>query len=200
MTTTQTRLPTDLLTTFRRKLSAFFASEAGGASFARRPILGLTLVVPGEPEAILEIRPTWCRWFKKLDTSTLAVDLLVNRFDRENLFRRTSQRPVELGITLSPEGERISRDSLRYGEEGRDRLVQVVGGFLADPAARLARSNDRCCLCRRKLTDRTSLVRGYGPECSKKIVTFLGYISSEPHRFQDGDAPSRDFEYFCSVG
>jgi hypothetical protein len=67
-----TSLPTDLLSQFRRKLSAFFASQAGGESFARRPVLGLTLVVSGEPEAILEIRPVWCRWFKELDTSILA--------------------------------------------------------------------------------------------------------------------------------
>jgi Family of unknown function (DUF6011) len=198
MTTTQISLPTDLLSTFRRKISAFFASQAGGESFARRPVLGLTLVVPGEPEAILEIRPTWCRWRKKLDTGTLVVDLLVNRLGHEELSRRTSHRPVELGITLSPEGERIGRRSLRYGEEGRDRLVQVVAGFLANPAASLARSKGRCCLCRRKLTDGTSVLRGYGPECARKIGSLLGFFAGEPDAVRDAASPSWDFASILS--
>jgi Family of unknown function (DUF6011) len=185
-----TRLLPDLLSDFRRKLSAFFAVEAGDKTLARRPRLGLTLVVPGEPEAILEIRPAWCRWFKKLDTETLAVDLLVNRTVREDLFQRTSHRPVELGFKLTPDGARINRRSLIHGDEGQERIAEVVADFLADPMASLSRSNDRCCLCRRKLTDGTSVLRGYGPECSKKIGTLLGLFTGG----QSDEAPTRDFD------
>jgi hypothetical protein len=159
--TSQTNLPAALLARFRYKLSAFFAAQAGGETFARRPILGLTLVVPGEPEAILEIRPEWSRWFRRLDTQTLVVDLLVNRLGHEELFRRTTHRPVEFGLTLTPGGARIGQRSMRYGDEGQERLTQVVADFLADPMASLGRSNERCCLCRRKLTDGTSVLRGY---------------------------------------
>jgi hypothetical protein len=127
---TRTELPTRLLSRFHGKLSAFFAVQAGAESFARRPRLGLTLVVPGDPEAILEIRPKWCRWRKTLDTGTLAVDLLVNRTVRGDLFQRTSHRPVELGIALTPEGARINRRSLRHGDEGQGRQDGGVDAML----------------------------------------------------------------------
>jgi Family of unknown function (DUF6011) len=185
-----TRLLPDLLSDFRCKLSAFFAVEAGDKALARLPRLGLTLVVPGEPEAILEIRPDWCRWFKKLDTETLAVDLLVNRTVREDLFQRALHRPAELEITLTPDGARINRRSLIHGDEGQERIAEVVDDFLADPMASLSRSNDHCCLCRRKLTDGTSVLRGYGPECSKKIGTLLGLFTGG----QADEAPTRDFD------
>jgi hypothetical protein len=194
-----TRLLPDLLSDFRRKLSAFFAVEAGDTKLARRPRLGLTLVVPGEPEAILEVRPDWCRWRKKLDTETLAVDLLVNRTVREDLFQRTSHRPVELGITLTPDGESLGRRSLRrYGDEGQERIAEVVADFVADPIVSLSRSNDRCSLCRRKLTDGTSVLRGYGPECSKKIRTLLGFFSGKNDGIGDLAAPTWEFESILS--
>jgi len=103
----------------------------------------------------------------------------VNRTVREDLFQRTSHRPVELGVILTPDGARINRRSLMHGDEGQERIDEVVADFLADPMASLSRSNDRCCLCRRKLTDGTSVLRGYGPECSKKIRTLLGFFTGE---------------------
>jgi Family of unknown function (DUF6011) len=194
----QALLP-DLLSDFRRNLSAFFAVEAGDKALARRPRLGLTLVVPGEPEAILEIRPDWCRWRKKLDTETLAVDLLVNRPVREDIFQRTSHRPMELGIILTPDGARINRRSLRYGDEGQERIAEVVADFQANPIASPSRSYDRCCLCRCKLTDGTSMLRGYGPECSKKIRTLLGFLTGETDGIGDAAAPTWDFDSTLSV-
>jgi hypothetical protein len=191
--TSQINLPTALLARFQNKLSAFFAAQAGDDKFARRPILGLTLVVPGEPEAILEIRPEWSRRFKRLDTSTLVVDLLVNRLGHEELFQRTKYRPVEFGLTLSSYDARISRRSLRYGDDGQERLTQVVADFLADPMASLSRSNERCCLCRRKLTDGTSVLRGYGPECSKKIGALLDFFAEERCEVRETSAPFLDF-------
>jgi hypothetical protein len=191
-------LPSDLLSDFRRKLSAFFAVEAGDKALAWRPRLGLTLVVPGEPEVILEIRLGRCRWFKKLDTETLAGDLLVNRTLREDLSQRTSHRPVALGFKLTPDGARIDRRSLIYGDEGQERIAEVVADFLAGPMASLSRSKNRCCLCRRNLTDGTSVLRGYGPECSKKIRTLLGFFSGEHDGIGDAAAPIWDFESILS--
>jgi Family of unknown function (DUF6011) len=139
------------------------------------------------------------RRFKKLDTGTLAVDLLVNRLGHEELSRKTSHRPVEFGITLNPDGERISRRSLRYGDEGRERLVEVILAFLDDPTASLARSKDRCCLCRRKLSDGTSVLRGYGPECAKKIGTLLSYFTGESDGKRSGKVPILDFDSLFSL-
>jgi hypothetical protein len=81
-----------------------------------------------------------------------------------------------------------------HGDEDEERIAQVVADFLADPMESLSRSNDRCCLCSRKLTDGTSVLPGYGPECSKKIRTLLGLFDGENDGIGDAVAPTWDFD------
>ncbi len=66
------------------------------------------------------------------------------------------------------------------------RLTALVELFLADPKAVLSgdRTHDSCALCGRRLTDSVSLLRGYGPDCSKNVVylfRIFGRIEPEEH-------------------
>jgi hypothetical protein len=53
-------------------------------------------------------------------------------------------------------------------------FVEMVNYFVLFPWQVFAKSKDRCCVCRKSLTDEVSRSRGIGPECIKSVSLYFG--------------------------
>jgi hypothetical protein len=159
------------LNDFRCRMQQFFeaARQPGDEPYKRRPNISLRLLCADNPPGKVIVLPA-LRGHRKdiyLNCSSQRLELL----EEEDV--TTSKGPAKkfsqkLCVCISPDGAAITLLSMTGFNDVR-RLVATITDFLDNPAAVLARSHDRCCICGRKLTDELSRSRGIGPECIQKI-------------------------------
>lgn len=63
--------------------------------------------------------------------------------------------------------------------EDVNRFLSILDGFLADPAASIAKSGENCVFCGHALTDSASRARGIGPECFGRYGDFIKFLSCD---------------------
>jgi hypothetical protein len=172
---------------FRQAAAAVLSRLAEGRPPpTRRPPISLQLMAAGLPAAKLSMVPHWtppCRRSGRpgvLDCERLRVEMLTEEAVRHE-GTDTRKFTCRAALLLLPGGKSTLRSF--YRSTFRDDLHRAVGvmtDFLADSRTVFARSHDRCCLCRRRLTDEQSRGRGVGPECIRSLdmVLFVGRENS----------------------
>jgi hypothetical protein len=169
----------DLLDSFRRTMHDYFVRCEGGKDHKRRPSIDLRIPLKGETPGLLCVSP---RWLKSTGVTRIMTDgsiraeVLVEEYGVTDLWRLKSRhRPTEVAIQLDPgPSGRITSWGLT-SNEGMARLVEIVRDLQDDPEGVLASDVHcgHCRMCGRKLTDGHSMLRGYGPECSKKAAYLI---------------------------
>jgi hypothetical protein len=152
--------------------SEFFAAALADKEHTRRPSVGLRLVVAGKPEAAVSIRPGWNKWKREVLPDIIEAEITVTRISANGLGLPTAE--VEAAGTA--DGMRFYRLSALNTQESTARLLATLEEFAANPAAVMARSKDRCCVCRHALTDAVSRTRGIGPECLRGNTRLLRWL------------------------
>ena len=162
------------LAAFRHRMEPFFEAmrERANEPYKRRPNISLRLICAGDPPAKVIVLPLLRGRHKELHLvcSEQHLELLEERevITREGPAKKFSQM---LTVKLRPDCATSGTISVTVYDEVR-RLVATIADFMDNPAAVLARSHDRCCICGRGLTDELSRSRGIGPECIKKVDMF----------------------------
>jgi hypothetical protein len=174
----------DVLEAYRDRLTKFFVvtrdglAEKGKEPFDRKPPVGLTLVVAGDPFQKLIAHP-------RVRHDATGGYLVPEQHSIE-LFEMKAGTGVGVvapvyfkKLDFADTGPRAFRLGTIYKSAADDarRVVETIGEFLTDARVVLARGCDHCCICGRSLTDEVSRSRGIGPECFRKeelIAVLLG--------------------------
>ncbi len=118
----------------------------------------------------LAVRPAWNRRRKTLDTSEITIEMFTETPEVAGGQRWIKLRQ-DLEVVFRPDDSVYSLRAWRYssGTEAAGELVRTIDAYLADPEGTLTNPSSNCNVCGRALTDDVSRLRGFGPECVRKI-------------------------------
>jgi len=168
----------DELFEFHYMISSYFAEEAQGKEYSRRPPLGFRLCGIGEPLTRIAVRPAWHYGKKVLDPHSITMETLVERNQGKRDGKQVFRISHDFSIVLTANDWRWTSFSHTNAIDGAERIVEVVQSFLMCRDDVFARSKTHCSICGRALTDDQSRTRGIGPECIKK-TRFLEVLSTQ---------------------
>lgn len=141
------------------------SDEIRNKVFKRNPRISWNFRVPGQDDTSIIIKPV----YRKIDKERHDPDFSIAYHDSKGTHTFANRHDV---ILIQPGFRSFGFvDHLDYylAMAGGKEIAKIVRDFYyafdANPLAIFALESDRCCFCRKPLTDKVSRSRGVGPDC-----------------------------------